>query len=67
MDAFAAAEAAAERALASMALRAILAREALGRPEVDGITFECTLESPGLVVTEVTLTSGGRPVEGFSL
>lgn len=60
-------QAAAERAVASMAIRALMAREQADRPDVECITFTCIVDSPGLVVTECTVHAGGRMVEGYTL
>lgn len=58
---------AAERALASMAMRALLARAQADRHDVDSLSFLCTVDSPGLVVVECTVHVSGAAVEGYSL
>lgn len=62
------AQAAAERAVASMAMRALLAREAADRPEVTGLTFRVTFDEPGLTVVECDVIGlEGRAIEGLTL
>ena len=60
-------QAAVERAMVSMAVRALLARESAQNPLVDGVTLRVTHDTPGLVVVECELEAGGVHVEGFPL
>jgi hypothetical protein len=65
---FVEAQHAAELALASMAMRALLARETADAPEVASIHFAVTVESPGLSVIEVEVRDrAGHALGGYAL
>ena len=59
--------AAAEIAIADMALRACFARECASGPEVHAMEWRITHESPGFVVVEMTVFDAqGTPIGGSS-
>ena len=65
---FVTAQHAAELALASMALRALFARESVESPGSQALRVTVTHDDAGLFVAEVeVLGPGGFPISGYSL
>lgn len=65
---FVTAQHAAELALASMALRALFAREGIDTPDRQALRVTVTHDEAGLFVAEVeVLGPGGFPIAGYSL